>query len=364
LPGTSDNDRREYLNDISSFANAGGGYLLFGVTENRTGDQGIPESAKGLSDINADEAIRRLESLARDGIEPRIPGVRVLPIYGFPDGPAILVYIPKSWAAPHMVKIAGASRFYSRDNRGKYRLDVYQIRSAVLQPESLAQRTRDFRYERLMRIIAAEDLPVSLQGSARTVLHFLPMSAFTPGAAVDVTRAREDLSLLPPPGLRQGSGGYANRLNFDGFVASLPNVSYVQLFRSGCIEAVEAYLLNFYAQSTVKAPLIPYPTLEREVVEQIRDYMKALKVLDVPPPFSVMLSLLRVKDFRFRFEEGQHRDVGSGIEKNDLIFPDVLIEDYNSDIAACMKPVFDTLWQANGKERSESYDNVGNWRFD
>ncbi|MCK5240903.1 ATP-binding protein [bacterium] len=33
LPGNSDQDKREFLADISSFANAAGGDLLYGITK-------------------------------------------------------------------------------------------------------------------------------------------------------------------------------------------------------------------------------------------------------------------------------------------------------------------------------------------
>ena len=44
LPGNSDDDKREFLADVSSFANAAGGDILFGISE----DNGVPTSADGL----------------------------------------------------------------------------------------------------------------------------------------------------------------------------------------------------------------------------------------------------------------------------------------------------------------------------
>ena len=38
LPGGKDDEKREFLADVSSFANAAGGDIIFGVEE----DQGIP----------------------------------------------------------------------------------------------------------------------------------------------------------------------------------------------------------------------------------------------------------------------------------------------------------------------------------
>ncbi len=45
LSGNSDKDRKEFLYDISSFANTSGGHLIFGIKE----DGGIPTDIWGAS---------------------------------------------------------------------------------------------------------------------------------------------------------------------------------------------------------------------------------------------------------------------------------------------------------------------------
>jgi hypothetical protein len=66
LPGTTNDAKKEFLADVSSFANAGGGDIVFGVDESA----GLPTDLQGLSD-NLDEAMLRIESSIRDGIAPR-----------------------------------------------------------------------------------------------------------------------------------------------------------------------------------------------------------------------------------------------------------------------------------------------------
>ena len=63
LPGTSDAARKDFLADLSSFANASGGHIVYGMEE----AEGIPTNFLGLSS-DVDQAILRLESMARDGI--------------------------------------------------------------------------------------------------------------------------------------------------------------------------------------------------------------------------------------------------------------------------------------------------------
>ena len=75
LPGSTDQDKKEFLADISSFANAAGGDLLYGLDAQK----GVPTAIPGLAIADSDAEIRRLEGIIRTGIDPRIPGVRIKP---------------------------------------------------------------------------------------------------------------------------------------------------------------------------------------------------------------------------------------------------------------------------------------------
>ena len=143
LPGNSDSDKREFLADVSSFANAAGGDLIYGVKEK----SGIPVKVSGLQSIDSDAEILRLQNMIRDGIEPRIPGVSIRSVPLEKSGSAIVIRVPRSWASPHMVTFKGLSRFYSRTSAGKYPLDVHELRAAFALSETTAERIRNFLIE-------------------------------------------------------------------------------------------------------------------------------------------------------------------------------------------------------------------------
>jgi hypothetical protein len=71
--GNSDADKKEALKDITSFANSAGGHLIIGMEE----ADGIPTRLTGLPGVDVDAEINRLESLVRDGVEPRTVGIRI-----------------------------------------------------------------------------------------------------------------------------------------------------------------------------------------------------------------------------------------------------------------------------------------------
>src|ERR1700730_4029747 len=78
LPGPRDSDRKEFLADVSSFANATGGDLIYGVEEK----DGKATAAAGLTITNVDAEVLRLDQMIRSGISPRLAGCQVQPVPG------------------------------------------------------------------------------------------------------------------------------------------------------------------------------------------------------------------------------------------------------------------------------------------
>ena len=90
----NDADAKEFLKDVSSFANTSGGHLIIGMDEG-------PVYRLRLLALNgdSDQDLQWLENLARDGIKPRISGTenRVRSSRG--GGYIIILRIPKSWSS-------------------------------------------------------------------------------------------------------------------------------------------------------------------------------------------------------------------------------------------------------------------------
>jgi hypothetical protein len=210
LPSNSHEDKREFLADVSSFANAVGGHLIYGIRE----ESGIPVELCGLQNIDADAQILRLENIVRDCIEPRIPGIhhmRAIPLQT--STVAIIIRIPRSWALPHVVKFEKHWRFYSRNSAGKYPLDVSEVKALFDLSGTTLERITNFRNERLSKIVAVET-PIRLNESAKIVFHIIPLSAFDPTAKFDVSALASDLNRLAPIYTRGSGWGY--RYNFAG----------------------------------------------------------------------------------------------------------------------------------------------------
>jgi Putative DNA-binding domain len=295
LPGGRDDEKKEFLYDVASFANAAGGDLIFGIADERDESgksTGRAASADGIAVGNLSETVNRLENLVRDGIKPRIPNIEWQPVEGFANGMVLVMRIPKSLVAPHMVTFAGVSRFYSRNSTGKYPLDVGEIRSAFAASTSIGEKLRTFRLDRLARI-SSEEIPVAVGDDAKMILHMVPLSALE-ASDRDVTKSAAKLQIeLQPMG---EISGWGNRYNFDGvLVYATIQKSYVQVFRSGTIEATDGETLQ-PAFAEYKN-LIPSTAVEQYLILAVRRYLSAQNKLQLTPPIFVAITLMGVKNF-------------------------------------------------------------------
>jgi hypothetical protein len=358
LPGGADDDKREFLADASSFANAGGGDLIYGIREKRDANgnpTGLPEAADGLSGSNSDAEIRRLDEMLRSGIDPRIPGVRLKDINGFPTGPVVVLRVPKSWASPHMVVFKNNSRFFSRTSAGKHQLDVREIRAAFIASDSLTRQISAFRSDRIAKVLS-NSVPFALEQTPKVIVHLLALSSFTEPATMDLKTAQALPTREFEPMGRPGSFG--PEFNFDGYAVSAttrePQLceSYVQLFRNGAIEAV-------WTSFTREKSLLIGP-LERELHLGIPRYLKLLKKLGVEPPLFVGISLVGVKGLQIITDNWRRTGMfGKPIDRDALLLPEILIEESGSNVGESLRPAMDTIWQASGWARSLGYDENG-----
>jgi len=358
LPGNSDGDKKEFLADVTSFANASGGDLVYGIVEDKK--TGKPKSLDGLSIGNPDQELLRLDGIIRTGVQPRIPSVicsKPIPIQD--DKFALVIRVQKSWIAPHRVILGGHDKFYSRSSNGKYPLDVGELRMAFTLSESISERIRNFRTNRLSQIIA-NDTPVTFYGDHKIVLHLIPVISFDPAQSYDLGRIMPNINKLKPI----SSSGWNERYNLDGFLSFTWNkdqgsYSYTQLYRNGIIEAVEGLLLEPDGGKL----LIPSIAYEQELIKSTSNYLSLLRSWSVAPPVFIFLSLLGVKGFTMGLNSWRyrHHDIHA-IDRDTIILPEVVVDNYDLKGEILLKPSFDSIWNACGFQRDFYYNEQGEWK--
>lgn len=356
LPGNSENARKEFLADVSSFANASGGDIIFGMVEDKK--TGTPKSLDGLSIENPDQEILTLDNIIRTGIQPRLLSVTISPPITLKNQRfALIIRVAKSWISPHRVILGGHDKFYSRSSNGKYPLDVGELRIAFNLSETITKKIRNFRLDRISKIIANET-PVPLHDNPKIVLHLIPIISFSPAQSYDIsTIASHPEKMLPIY-----CSGWSDRYNIDGFLIHSPeqdgkSSSYVQFFRNGILEAVEGYLLRLHGEK----PTIPSQGYEEALIKALTDYLSLFKSLNIELPIFIFLALLGVKGYsmavspRFPFAQGYE------IDRDVLQLPEIIIENYQVSAEKILKPWFDSIWNSCGFPRDLYYDDKGEW---
>jgi hypothetical protein len=265
--------------------------------------------------------------------------------------------VPKSWTGPHMVTSGGVSRFYSRNSTGKYPLDIGEIRSAFIESTAIGERFRAFRADRIGRIMM-EVSPLGLVESPMIVLHVLPLVSLA-SLPRDVTKDAACQQVLLKPIY---AGSWGGRYNFDGYLVTSPqSKSYVQVFRSGSIEAADRAMLGERIPEAYKSQL-PSVALEQTIIDAFERYLELEKRLFTSPPIFLAVTLLNVKGFKMSSNFLNPFAGNEGIEQEMLALPEVVVEDYEVDVGNLLQTPFDSLWQACGVEKSPNYDALGNWR--
>jgi len=363
LPGSQDNDKKEFLADISSFANSSGGDVIYGIKEARNEDgkkTGEPEAVAPLQGITADEAKLKIENLIRTGIEPRVT-VHVKAIEGYgADGKGfiILVRIPQSFASPHTVTFNNTSRFYCRNSAGKYQLDVHEIRNAFLATDSQAERIRSFKQNRLAKIMA-DETPVYLSSEHRLVLHVLPLYSFLNHQRLQLSSCGNFTLDFRPI----GANGCGHRYNLDGCVTynrvhENKNLSYgyCQVFFDGVIESVYSDILKVRED----AAFIASVAYEKYIIDAMENYFRGYKTLCIEAPVIISMALIGCKG-AYLYVDQRLKQKSYPIDRDVAVFPEVQVESLDEKVSSIMKPIFDAVWNACGAPRSFNYDNNGNW---
>ncbi|GAB4286642.1 MAG: hypothetical protein Kow0098_02100 [Ignavibacteriaceae bacterium] len=352
LPGEKYDDKKEFLADLTSFANADGGTIFYGIKAK----DGIPQDIQGLDIYNTDKEILRLENLLRTSVEPRIIGTHFYTLKLSNEKYLIAAYIPKSFNPPHVVNFQGHWKFYSRNSAGKYPLDVTELKSIISLSATVQERIRNFRIERISRI-KNKEFPFPIVEGPKFIYHIIPISSFASNFSIDLARfehskIRYDLFYNLP-----------KVFNYDGILIhnyekEYQADRYTQIFRNGVIEVLTARLHNS------ERKLIGRNSFEIELIENIPKYLFVLNLFDLTTPLVVFYTVLDIEGYKIHLYEDEHMRQWQNrpLSPNDLILTEVILNDESlENLPLTLKPLFDPIWNAAGHPQSPNYNTKGEW---
>ena len=343
-------EKKEFLADVSSFANTEGGNLIYGVKE----VDGIPTDICGFKVDSIDTEILKLDNLIRDCTDPRVQGTLINYITLESGQFVLVICIPKSFNPPHVVKYGSHWRFYSRNSAGKYQLDVAELKSIINLSSTVQERIRNFRLERISRIKNRE-LPIPISDEPKFIYHLIPLSSFATDTSIDLAKfERSDLRYK-----------FFNELtkiyNYDGIFihnsdGTCPADWYMQIFRSGCLEIFNSRVHH------PDAKIIHQTSFEKDLIDCIRDNKTVFDFFGLDYPLLIFHTVLDIREYRIA-PNSAIRDIGNRqFTQNEFLLPDILlIESHLDNLPLALKPLFDPIWNAAGYAQSPNFNIKGEW---
>jgi len=350
LPGSDSSGKHELVADVSAFANSTGGDIVFGIHEDGEGRASELVPLTG----NADETALRIQDVLMSMIEPRIPGLQVHPV-ACEGGFCLVVRVPQSWAGPHRVKTN--QHFFIREGARKRQIDIPEIRGLFLRTAEQARAVRDFRTERVGKIISGQ-APQQLAQGPCLIVHLVPTQAALGMVQIDpveYTRGRTVAYF-------GGVSAYA-QLNLDGAVVVGANNSngtyaYSLQFRNGYFESVRVWNSRL-DDGQINIPSLAY---EEQTIRLVDHFRAELDHLGVGKELTCMLTLTNAKQLRLGVDRMMFAQANEGLFDRDVVaIPDVLLPS-DTDPRLSLKPAFDMLWQSAGYRWSLNYNDDGTWK--
>ncbi len=360
LPNSTTECKNEFLCDVISFANTSDALIIYGIDkkEDKLNPGTYLYELTGLPNCDTDAEILRLKAVLMDNTEPRLSNINFIPLK-VKKQDIIVLSINKSFNAPHFVRFGNKYVCYGRNNNGKYQMDVQQIKETIMLSETMFEKIKAFRNDRIDRIKHNIDVPL-IDNPAKFAIHILPFSSFTTrNNLIEINY--NVVSTLRDIVVNNGRGRY----NFEGYLQSSV-VQYMQFFRFGGIEFVDS--IPFLLKETKK--LVFSIDLIGSLLGCMGKSLQLFKQQNLAPPYLLFLTLLNVKDYELSVDQPFHGEQVK-IMENDLFLPEIEVDDNlfqsifiqeNTNYEVLInifKTWFDIIWQTMGYEKCDLINDAG-----
>ncbi len=366
----SEKGKFELLKDVSALANTAGGVIVYGVAEGGGDDAGRLVDLPGL-DLEIDKAQNTIDQLLHDGVDERIPGIRHRAIQRSDRKNYLVIRVPPSHLAPHMVRINFPSvRFYQRGTTTNQPMNARQIKESAVRAATAADRARvtvteriNIAQQRAAHRKSVQTLVSKKEGPDQALLHVVPI--FGPIDALDLAAGPIVDRLKAIPVFGHSDRIADHRFALEGLYREIKSgaevLAYNLFLRNGAIEFQE-YDILFRAPPEQGGKLWFHARpLEDDVIRTITYVQSLTEAGILPLPALVSLTLLDVEGSTLNPGWPQQRMFSPQppTESPTIAIDPLLITDWSDEPSRSMKRLFDMMWQAWGWPSSGSYDKDG-----
>lgn len=346
----------ELLRDIVALANTEGGLLIYGIREGEEDQAGVAVGIEGILG-SADDLTLMVDSLLRDNVDERIPGVlqRSVPL---PGGKFVhLIRVPASHLAPHMVaNIRTTSpRFFARANTSNEPMTARQVKDLARRQDAAVERAaaRITARVELLRKEASDRKHSFTNEKApenQAVLHIVPLFPPSRGWGYEDSEVRSRL-------LTVRNFGYQAPFELEytqhgAFQRSIGR-RHMGFLRDGSLEGQMYDVVD--SRTASKELIFVASDLEQAIAAAFEDAAALARDGFVPAPCLCQLHLLAVEGSRFHGTPGFRSIEGKAITDKEVRTDAIVLSDW-SERDRVMRQLLDHVWQAWGFPQCGHYD--------
>lgn len=350
--GHSDEEKREMLKDISSMANHRGGYLIIGIEED---EEGIPTKVTG---VEAGNHVERIRDSCLDNIDKRIVGLEIEDVPLSNGKVVVIVSIPESINAPHMVTFKGLNQFWKRHGRQKDKMTIDEIGEAFDKRLSNLNRLDRFLFTRKAGILE------SIGDKVFMVISSSP-AYLRDEVIFDIHDQNLRGIMLNPPQLAKGLGNIScgqpyptiNGLRAD----QLRLRDYLEVFRNGYIEYGK--LIEYDKPIAEDKDLGLYFASQADTAYIVNFVRFIEQVYGIYLPLTPLVVSFTIYNARGMWLATGHKyadpDELMKWQKQHLELGKFYVENLAEEAKLLPKKISDRIWQAFHREKANVFDDAG-----
>jgi len=353
--GGADEDTREMIRDIVAMANHSGGHIVIGIEEDDDG------AAAELVGVDKGGHVERIRSSCLANIDRCLNGLDVEDVELGSGKVAVVIKVPQSLGAPHMVTFKGLNQFWKRHGRQKEKMSVDELQEAfdsATQGVTLVERLIAERKRRLKVRI----------GTATWML----LTATPALMRHDIVDTRDDairaiLEDRPPhPARRITLPSYRSVVpSLDGLRAESKEggelVDYIELHRNGHLEFATRSPWRWHDRDSIPSEVLVW------YLERFLEITAALwQRLGLLVPLAFTLSVFNARGLWLAlpsrvdpFHDSRDRPF---TDDQDLELPILYVEEVVRAHRTLLKRASDRLWNAFGLESCPFLTDTGDWQ--
>ena len=259
----------EFRNDICSFANTEGGYLVFGVSE----DNGCATEITGItiSNKNTDRFELNIRNTL-NGIYPRLPNIKFHFVEAPDDKYVVIIYIKHDSFAPYThIEEQKNYKFYKRSGSEKVIMSYAELKNMFDQSMSLGKEIQNYRKERIDYYKSLSETDGDVY-SKFILFHIIPdtfldADYYQNMFAIEKGRKISFTSIFKGFSCNTASTSCVDGLRFQQFRPTLtPSVCYLN--NNGIIEC----FLSLHKEPDIEKNCFPSPYLWEIIETTISEY--------------------------------------------------------------------------------------------